>query len=120
MVEMALVLPILLLLLFGIIEFGRIYASYLMANHASREGARAASIGMTDSEIITVVQNRASSLVMDITKLNIDINPLAGNRERGDSVSITVQYPVDIYTPIISSITGSPILVTGKTIMRIE
>lgn len=120
LVEMALVLPILLMLMFGIIEFGRVYASYLMVNHASREGARAASVGMDDTEVIDVIQNRTLSLAMDSTKLNIDINPLSDYRERGNSVSVTVQYPVAIYAPIISNITGNPIIVKGKTIMRIE
>ena len=46
LVEFALVVPVLLLLLFGIIDFG---ASFLTASltidHAGREAARAASIG---------------------------------------------------------------------------
>ena len=40
MVEFALVLPILLLVMFAIIEFGRLFFSYAMVSAASREGAR--------------------------------------------------------------------------------
>jgi len=40
LVEMALVLTILLLLLSGIIEFGRVFSAQLIVSHASREGAR--------------------------------------------------------------------------------
>lgn len=40
MVEFALVLPLLLLVMFGIIEFGRLFFSYAMVSASSREGAR--------------------------------------------------------------------------------
>ena len=43
MVEFALVLPILLLVMFGIIEFGRLLFTYSMISAASREGARYAA-----------------------------------------------------------------------------
>lgn len=43
-VEFALVLPLLLLLLFGIIDFGRAYHSKVTLTHAAREGARALAL----------------------------------------------------------------------------
>ncbi|MEQ8198647.1 MAG: TadE family protein, partial [Clostridiaceae bacterium] len=39
MVETALVLPIIILIVFGIIEFGRILNTYIVLTNASREGA---------------------------------------------------------------------------------
>ncbi|MFF5175551.1 TadE/TadG family type IV pilus assembly protein [Micromonospora sp. NPDC000089] len=44
-VEMALVLPLLLLLLFGIIDFGRMLNAQLTLTEAAHDGARAASVG---------------------------------------------------------------------------
>ncbi|MEA3338815.1 MAG: TadE family protein, partial [Chloroflexota bacterium] len=44
-VEFALVLPILLLLLFGIIEFGRIFQAWLTIENAARQAARFAVSG---------------------------------------------------------------------------
>lgn len=44
-VELALVLPVLLLLLFGIIDFGRMLNAQITLTEATREGARAASLG---------------------------------------------------------------------------
>ena len=50
MVEFALVLPILLLVMLGIIEFGRLLFTYSMISAASREGARyAAAAGRVPS-----------------------------------------------------------------------
>ncbi|WP_342672578.1 TadE family protein [Micromonospora mirobrigensis] len=44
-VEMALVLPLLLLLVFGIIDFGRLLNQQITVTEAAREGARVASFG---------------------------------------------------------------------------
>ncbi len=44
-VELALVLPLLLLLLFGVIDFGRMLHTQITLTEAAREGARAAALG---------------------------------------------------------------------------
>ncbi|NLB53889.1 MAG: pilus assembly protein [Syntrophomonadaceae bacterium] len=51
LVEMALVLPILLFILMGIIEFGWIFASKLELQHATRDLARYSAINITDKGI---------------------------------------------------------------------
>ena len=51
LVEMALVLSILLLLLTGIVEFGRVLSAQLVVSHASREGARIGVVGAIDDLI---------------------------------------------------------------------
>jgi hypothetical protein len=49
-VEMALVLPLLLLLVFGIIEFGFIFNRWITVTHAAREGVRLLALGDPDAE----------------------------------------------------------------------
>ena len=49
-VEMALVLPILLLLVFGIIEFGLVFNRYISVTHAAREGVRHLALGVDPAE----------------------------------------------------------------------
>jgi hypothetical protein len=118
MVEMALILPILLLLILGMIEFGRIYASDLMINNAAREGARAASLGAPDEDIIIIIKDRCTFL--DPTQLVIDVTPLPLERISGNPVNIDVEYPVAINTPIISAITGNPVQISARVTMRVE
>lgn len=48
MVELALVVSILLVIVFGIIEFGRLFSRYQVFQGAAREGARVAAIRRTD------------------------------------------------------------------------
>ncbi len=118
MVEMALILPILILLIFGIIEFGRIFASYLMVNNAAREGARYAAVGATDAEITALVMQRSSAL--DEDQLTVNIDPPEGSRVHAQGVEIFVVYPVRVYAPVISNITGDPYLVSAQVTMRVE
>lgn len=118
LVEFALVLPVLLLLVFGIIEFGRIYASNIMINNAAREGARAASLGVPDEDIVIIVKDRCTFL--DPTKLAISITPVPLERATGNPVNIDVGYPLEINTPIISSITGDPCQISARVTMRVE
>ncbi|WP_433201900.1 TadE family protein [Dactylosporangium sp. CS-047395] len=58
-VELAIVLPVLLMIIFGIIDFGRAYNQRLILTEAAREGARAEAVGANASQQVTnVVNNR--------------------------------------------------------------
>lgn len=52
MVELALILPILVMLLVGIIEFGRAYNQQVQIQGAAREGARALALGSDASAAV--------------------------------------------------------------------
>ncbi|MRH44309.1 pilus assembly protein [Aquibacillus halophilus] len=116
LVEFALILPVLILLLFGIVDFGRIFHAYLTLDHAGREAARSASIGEEDKEvIITVVKENASGLSLIDEKIVISENL----GKSGEEVTITITYPVNFVTPVIGNIIGTFDL-KNKTVMRIE
>ena len=118
LVELALVLPVLIMLTFGIVEFGRIFNAYLVVNQSAREGARKGIVGATDSEIMTAVNNSASTL--NTAKLTIAITPSQAYRTRGASLVVSVKYPVTVYIPLLSAIIPNPLDVNGKTVMRVE
>lgn len=61
-VEAALVTPMLVTMLFGIIEFGFIFKDLLMLHQAAREGVRVAAIGATTTEINNRVQESVGDL----------------------------------------------------------
>jgi TadE-like protein len=62
-VEFSIIAPILLLLIFGIIDFGRVIYTYVTLNQAVNEGARAAVIASaplpTNLSVETAVKNHA-------------------------------------------------------------
>ena len=119
LVETALMLPVLLLLLTGIIDFGLLFNNYLIVSNASREGARAAAIGSTDEQINTVVDNDTVSLDPDNLTVTITPDETEG-KDTGDSVTVTVQYKYSMITPIIAAIVPGPINLTTSTTMRCE
>ena len=60
LVEFALLLPILMYILMGIMQFGLIFAVYLTLNNAVREGARWASIYVYDNSLSNQAANDAA------------------------------------------------------------
>lgn len=118
LVETALILPIILMLLFGITDFGRILHVYLTLDHAGREAARGATVGSEDDVILLQINNATAGL--DENKLQIAITPQGKvNRASGSDVIIKLTYPVDFLTPIIGQVIGS-IELENTTVMRVE
>lgn len=118
LVEMALVLPLLFLLLFGVIEMGRIGYAYITVSNAARAGGRVATIGAPDSVITSSVQNAATSL--NSASLTITITPTPALRKSGEGVKVQVSYPVQLVIPIISNIISNPVVVSANITMRLE
>lgn len=118
LVETALVLPFVILILLGIIDFGILFNNYLIVNNASREGARNAVVGASDSAIFLLVTDITQTL--DQSKITLTISPDQSIRKKGDEVTVTVTYRYDFLTPVIGSLMRGPMNLTGRTVMRVE
>lgn len=106
-VEMALVLPIFTMLVFGIIEFGRGFMIMQLVTNAAREGCRRAIIdGSTNSEISTYIKDfmkSAGNVSTSATTVTITVTPATGNPsnptnnlalcQSRDLVTVKVQIP---------------------------
>jgi len=94
-VEFALVLPVLLLILMGIIEFGRLLETTNVLTSAAREGVRVAAVTAPDA---SQVNNAAQNILTanNISNATITVNGPNANRE----VSVTVQIT---YVPLTGS-----------------
>ena len=99
-VEFAIVAPLLFLLMFGIIEFGRYMMIHQIAITATRNGCREATLGSTtsDQQVDTVVRNFLaaggvpSSVAQDSDKVAVAISPSVPNaRESGTPITVAVQ-----------------------------
>lgn len=101
-VELALLLPILLVLVFGIIEFGRGYNAKLTLTHAAREAARAYAVGHDSDEVESVVSDATSSL--DSSNLTIaNLSDLSTPCTAGDEVHVELAYTLDYVIPFFKS-----------------
>lgn len=102
LVELALLLPLLLWLIAGAMDFARVYYYDIVVINAARAGARvAADISKQDSDVIAAVQNDA--LPMAIPAGSISISP-SGTRTTGQDVAVTVTYTFAPVTPLLGSV----------------
>lgn len=91
LVEMALVLPLLLLLLVGIIDFGRAFNNYIIITNAAREGARYAShFPHYEEGIIDTVQREATDSGVPPESISVTIVGL--NAPPGGTIEVTATY----------------------------
>ena len=111
--EFALVLPILLLIVFGIIEFGLIFNAYVTVISSSREGARYGIVGdRNEAEIVQKVKDTAG--ILDAGKLDVNV------QNTGTEITVVVVYHADILDPIMGGILGKSIPLRAKTTMAME
>lgn len=118
MVEMALLLPVMLLLLAGIFDFGRVFYSYVHLQMASQETVRLGGLGKTDAEIISFAHNYVH--IGETELLQVQISPTQSTRSPGGYVTVTLEYPVELMTPILSNILPSPIILSANSTIRVE
>ena len=96
-VEMAIVLMLLIVLVFGIIEMGRAIMVHQVLTNAAREGARRAVIpGATDAQVTSRIdQYMAAANITGYTQ-TIEINGSAGSLSTAaskDQVGVAVSVP---------------------------
>lgn len=118
MTEFALVLPILLLILMGIVEFGRIFHAYIVINEAARDAVRYVSVAASESEVRDVILQDSQSL--DETRVAFTISPGETYRRSGQPVTVQVTYPVQLITPVLNFVLPNPVNVTATMTMRKE
>lgn len=116
MVEFALVLPVLLLLVCGIIDFGWLYFNQLTLNHAAIEGARYAAIHYTTystdwkTEAEQVMRNSAAGAETPSVSV-VSVTP---------DVTATAVADVPVLTGFTSFILGDTRTLTATCTMKIE
>jgi TadE-like protein len=99
MVEMAIVLPLLLLLLLGILEMGRVVMINQIATNASREAVRRAIIpGATDSAVLGTCNTYLDRGGISSTGRTVEI--LNGGGSSSSMASIGSKQPVSIRVSI--------------------
>jgi hypothetical protein len=118
MVETALLLPIFLLILAGILDFGRVTYSFAHLHMAAQETVRLGGFGKTDQEISTFAHQYVH--LGDTTKLEVTITPADTARYPGDYVSVKLRYPFQFFTPLISKLFPSSFAIETSSTIRVE
>lgn len=109
-VEFALLAPVLILLLFGITEFGRAYNIQLTLSSAAREGVRVMAIANDASAARTAVKNSAVGLQPALGDADIIISP--SSCVTNTQVTVVVNHSLSTMTGI-----AGPFALQGKGVM---
>jgi hypothetical protein len=115
LVETALVLPILLVILMGIFDFGRAIFAFNAVSNSAREAARVAIVNQNATAVEDEGKRAAIGLDIDVTFAIPD----CGTVLVGCTASVTVDHEWTALTPIIGSLVG-PIDLSSTTEMKIE
>jgi len=128
LVEFAIIVVLLLAVLVGICEFGRVWMTFQVVTNASREGARVAALPTgfsTVSDVTTRVNSYLTSANLDLGKASVTAVNVDG--ATGTDAVVTVQYSVDLLFlgPVAALMSPSSALpgtvtLTGTATMRNE
>lgn len=115
LVEFALILPLFLLLLAGVIDFGRILYTHMQLELISQESVRLGGLGKTDDEIRAYAQNQFTQ--GDSSLLAVNISP-SGTRKSGTYVSVDMSYPETLFEALGSM--AVPYTIKTSSTIRVE
>ena len=119
MVEFALILPVFIILVVGMLEFARAWNTYQVMVDAAREGARRAVVNdskmdHTDS-VYAAIWRHLGAHGYDPQYADMDIYPMANWRKTGENLTVRVQLPYHF-----SVIPGLTLNMRSAFTMRVE
>ncbi len=109
LVEFVLVFPILIILVFGVIDFAMAVRSYVALTNATREGARYGSVGNPLGASVTscvgqsntTVVGRVCTAVEGLDKSQMTVTPSCDPAcDPGSSLHVEASYQYDFFTPL--------------------
>ncbi len=127
LVEFALLVPIFLILLFAIVDFGMGFYSWITVTNSAREGARIGAVQATEQQIRDRVYDTAD-LINEDTNMDVFVTNSADTGGLpGESVVVRVDYRYDLITPLASlvlfvsgDILGPTLTLSSTAEMRLE
>lgn len=136
--ELALVLPVMALLVFGVLDLGRGYQMYLRVEAAAREGVAFAQIHPNDVDCASApdIVGRVSAEEQRLAQrpgFRVMVHgqddggqfvPVTGCdgdiAESGERVRVEVTVTYDVMTPVVARVVGSEIDITGAAEARVQ
>jgi Flp pilus assembly protein TadG len=130
MVEFVLILPLFLLLLLGMFDFGKAFNYWIDGTHLSHEGARYAAVGKNPgpgSSLAESIKSRADTNELrnggsSVTgPVRVCVSFPSGTSRVGDPVEVNVEFTyqfLNYVNAMVPSLTSKT--VTNKSTMRLE
>ena len=123
LVEFALTLPVLLLLLCAIIDFGWFFSNQLSLSYCSREGARYGVVHAGDATAVQDITNRVLAVAPDYLEdeIIVTVTFSGGASPRSGDVTVLVQADIAALTPVPGIfIRGESISLSSQCVMKAE
>jgi Flp pilus assembly protein TadG len=135
LIEMAFVLPLLLLIVVGIVDFGFLFRELSVVTNAAREGARAGVLPEygADQNVVDRVQQYLDASGVNVTcalgnagpcRVNAPVQSIASpsGTIQARNVSVVIFHNFSFLGPISALVGGSftSVPLTGRAVMRLE
>ena len=120
LVEFALILPVLLLVLLGTVEFGRMCTAQNAVTNAAREGVRRGVLATSSAaDVQALVTGLLASAGINTDKVAVAVQNVGTAYLPGADVTVTVDYE---YEPLVGDILGlgTSLTLTSTSVMRHE
>jgi len=114
-VELALLLPIALLLLLAFVQVGVLATDQLLLTQASRAGAREAAVQQSEEAVTDAV--RAAAAGLDGDRIVVDV---AWSGERGSPVTVSLAYDVTVASALAGWLLPESVTLRASATMRQE
>lgn len=112
LIEFGIMLPVLVLIIVGIVDFAQVFNGWLVVTSAAREGARYGAVGHSTGEITSYIQPQ----LIGLPGATITVTGAGGQAGTNVTVNVTASVPLLMTIPGLSN----PITVGSQTTMRIE
>jgi Flp pilus assembly protein TadG len=113
-VEFGLIAPLLILLVFGIIDFGWMYNRNTVVDNVARDAVRTASLSGSYADVESTITSELASYGIPAAKVDYSITctnangsncannaaSVDGNATSGSSVQVSIEYTHDLMTPV--------------------
>ena len=126
LVELAMVLPFLLLILVGIIEFGLLFYNQQVLTNASREGARAGISHLPAYNIAIIVENYSHDRLLtfgagpNVDPDNVDVDPPDPvTADFAEELTVSIIYDYTFLVPELLGF-GTSMQLNAETVMNME
>ena len=125
--EFAIVLPVLLLMLVGIVDFGMVMGAQAQVFNAAREGARAGALTGIEKPVTDAVTSGLSGMAGTTKEVKITCTTVDAaaclltdpNSDKGSMITVTITYEHTWLSPVVLGFSPT-ITLQGKSQMRIE
>jgi TadE-like protein len=114
-VELALVLPLALMVALALVQVGLIGRDGLMVLGAAREGVREAAVTLEETRVRDAALRGGGGLAPDRTEVTIE-----RNGGIGDPVTVRVAYLARVMVPFVEWLFPDEVLVSSEATMRQE